>query len=98
MGIEVIRTMLDDPEEFVFARDDRRRKRILRSTPNGVDKEAIRNVYRRAVEMSDQYGIDFVVVHKTAIRRGGLHEMENLEIISPRIAEARRIQRREFKY
>lgn len=72
-----------------------RRARIRRQLPKWADRDAIRDIYKRCVEISRQTGIDHQVDHEYPLAGhavSGLHVAENLKII-PALDNARKRNR-----
>lgn len=82
----LIEKMLDDPEEFLFEHDPRKREKLLLATPPWADREAIRDVYREYIRTSQSYPIPLFVIHGYPIsqrsKQCGLHIASNLFIVS----------------
>jgi hypothetical protein len=82
--------MLQDPDEYLFERDARKRKNRAEACPAWADRSAIRRIYAECVRHSKQFGIAMKVIHIHPLRgrrAWGLHVAENLKVVSEQYAE-----------
>lgn len=82
--------MLDDPAEYLFEREYRKRQALIKACPSWVDREAIRRIYAESVRLSRQLGVGMKVIHVIPIRdrkASGLHIPENLKVVSQSYAD-----------
>lgn len=81
-----LQSLLDDPDEFWFEKDPRKRKALIRATPSWADLEEIRRIYEKCEELNRRYpATGFVVHHIVPISHAkvcGLHVPQNLKVVS----------------
>jgi len=90
MNWQAIEKLLENPEEYLFERDARKRRNLAQACPKWVDRRAIRRVYEECVRLSKQMHIGMRVIHVIPIRGrkcSGLHMAENLKVVSESYAE-----------
>lgn len=89
-GWQTVERLLQNPVEYLFERDARKRRNTAQACPGWADREAIRHIYAECVRLSRQYRIGMKVIHIWPIRgrkSSGLHIAENLRVVSESYAE-----------